>query len=675
MLHADRYEESLTEIHHQLDTLSSKMRSIAEGNQILDGRRFSNDETNSTPSSLTLVSDQPHDRDHLQAHDQRDYQGESSFQSQSRYMTDTLTQVVSSVHDRVTDGRASIVQSLVQDAHAPSHSEKELNWSLISSSISHHPDLARLALPPMDAVLRMLAFVKTSPQRYFNYPYADQEDFAALCQKVYFPTQPYTIFAWVNVNCGLFYLFRDLETSQYDKLHLTKSQVADIVATSTRNVDQATISFKLCMDPSLEAATALVTIGAINMERANGPMAWKFISAAARMSIDLGYHRLPLGYGDEERAKQRKLFWYIYSMDKSSAFNFGRSSTIQDYDVTTERPLLDQEFKHKSGQVFHAYIDFSIIQYDIYIQLFSPKAQQEATSARTRKAHALASRLSEIKDKFSQMLDQNDVVYRGTEICLLSALTLVYRVLPPHDSSSPNLSSANLSDSIERYSIHSLPHSPIQFHSLCVRTGRTALNSLVHGWTKISEDQDEDAAKTFVNWALHHVPFMPFIAVLGNQIVTEDKEDLQLLKRVTSIVETAAETNKALHKLHRAFSQLLKIAELLSNASRESHRGDDQTQGTATLPEQQRPSNVRDIQNTLTSSSSDQLPDDTDATGPTLISEQMGPNLTNWRDTDLDLTNQDWDSIFNEFDLGLGAGSARDLMPWFEQNINSFNTY
>lgn len=61
------------------------------------------------------------------------------------------------------------------------------------------------------------------------------------------------------------------------------------------------------------------------MDLAKPPMAWKLVSAAARMCLDMGLHRLPLDATGPEATKQRLLFWFTYACDKGLALNFGRT--------------------------------------------------------------------------------------------------------------------------------------------------------------------------------------------------------------------------------------------------------------------------------------------------------------------------------------------------------------
>jgi len=72
--------------------------------------------------------------------------------------------------------------------------------------------------------------------------------------------------------------------------------------------------------------------------------AWRLITAASRMLLDIGYHRLPNNLTDDGLRKKRMLFWWMYAMDKGLAFTFGRTPTIHHYDVTTPRPTFPDDF-------------------------------------------------------------------------------------------------------------------------------------------------------------------------------------------------------------------------------------------------------------------------------------------------------------------------------------------
>lgn len=512
----------------------------------------------------------------------------------------------------------------------------------------------------MNHVLRLLTFLRASPQRYFaDKPQLDEDEFAELCQKLYFPTQAFSIFAWINVNCGLFYLFRDLEESGCENLQLTRRQVSDNSVLCFHNIKKAAQNLNLCIPPSSEAVHGLVSAAAVNMESADGFLAWKLVCATARMSLDLGYHHLRAGSTDSETIKARKLFWYVYGMDKSLAFNFGRTSTIQDYDVSTERPTHADNFGSKWGFSLLDHLDFVKLQYEIYEQILSAKAQKEAPSTRTARAHEFEQRLAQIKDRFIMTLEQNSNSSPGItyslELGFSSVLTLVYRELP--------LDNSSVAHAVETDK-QCLP----LFHISCVEAGRAALLALVHGWNAVLKEPDRNSTRTFVNLSLLFMPFMPFIAVFGSQIATGSREDLALLRDVVKVVETARDVSNAVNKMYRAFSKLLAIAELRTNTDSNRDQGPAQRQQTQSVAPCHLGVQVH-AEGILPASEGSML----DAS---MINVDVPPSsMMDCQANEFDTLHQDWNTMFNEFDLGLGAESARDMMPWLEQHINGFGTF
>lgn len=329
--------------------------------------------------------------------------------------------------------------------------------------------------------------------------------------------------------------------------------------------------------------------------------------------------------------------------------------------MTTERPIYSDDFRSNWGLSFLGYIDLAKTQYDIYEQLFSAKTQQEPLPLRVHRAHDFAAKLSQIKDSLTATLNQKDVIFRdttretvySTDVGFSSTLTLVYRVLPPND---PVDAHGRISDKSH----------PLRFHTLCVEAGRAALNALVHGWNAVSNELDEDAAKMFISWTLLRIPFMPYIAVSGNQIAAGDQQDLILLRNIVKIVETAAAASSAMNKMYMAFSRLLRIAELWTSTSDGRGRRQNQSLQAQSVA-------AFDQSSQFPASSKQPLSD-----GPVPDVNMVTPtaadfSVESWQD--LDMSYQNWDMIFNEFDLGLGAESAREMMPWFEQHASDFSTF
>jgi hypothetical protein len=64
-------------------------------------------------------------------------------------------------------------------------------------------------------------------------------------------------------------------------------------------------------------------------------------------------------------------FWFAFSMDRGLSLNFGRSPTIQDYDITASRPSLAEVQGDCDMFLYYIGVELAYIQGDIYQQLYS----------------------------------------------------------------------------------------------------------------------------------------------------------------------------------------------------------------------------------------------------------------------------------------------------------------
>jgi hypothetical protein len=67
------------------------------------------------------------------------------------------------------------------------------------------------------------------------------------------------------------------------------------------------------------------------------------------MCIDLGLHRLAKDTEGSAISTERKVFWHVYIMDKGMAFTLGRTPSIHQYDVATERPTFPKDLPGVPG--------------------------------------------------------------------------------------------------------------------------------------------------------------------------------------------------------------------------------------------------------------------------------------------------------------------------------------
>jgi hypothetical protein len=622
---SSKYDEGLEKVNRQLEDLSAALATLLENN----GRNNSN----SSPSTLQsrLPESAPTNIDdtteqHTEVEAEGAFEGESSFVSHSRRITETLGIALSTSSPDYLDGaNASIDQSLIRkllhdvaDVQPPAHPPK----SSPQYSLARYPDVACLQLPPMDVALRLLRLSRTAQQRFLiDYQLMPFEAFSTMCQSVYFPTMDYTIFSWMIVNAGIFQLLRDIDGSWHEQLQISLADLKTYAKLCQSNIDTATHSLKLTVDPSLDACQAIVLAGSMALEEGKPALAWKMVSISARMCLDLGLHRLSSSNADDNDDDARRktiLFWYVYSVDKGLAFNFGRTPTIHDYDIIAERPSFTSD--DGWGQFFSSSLEFSVLQGAIYEQLFSVSAQRLPVDERSRRARQFAQQVEALRNPLLEFSERGDHLYPNivsftvlsSDMLIYCLLTIVYRVIPPPP-----------------------PAHPLQFCDEAVQSARTALELLFKAWNALQDEPPENWAYV-INWTIMFVPFVPFIVIFGNAIAKNDFNDLLQMQNVVTVLELAADRTPGNQKLHRTCSQLTKVAEVLLAQSLEGK--------------------------TLKETPSGQQP------------SPLPPDVLNMDFEalpDFPMTQEDWDGMLNDWDLGLGAEDARGMKSYFEPFMNA----
>ncbi|KAK5055930.1 hypothetical protein LTR84_012480 [Exophiala bonariae] len=579
------------------------------------------------------------------------YEGDSSFNAHSKLAVMSFESGLnnypysSSIQDvsaAVATLRGFLTKSLSDQNDSPASGPQVLQ------EIIHYPQLSSLQLPPMDIVLRLLRHIKVHGHRFlYECPMLNLQEINALCQDLFFPAEPCTIATFITTHTALYYLFRDLPLKDMEVLNLNSSEVKSLVEMCVKNAQVAFRNLRLVMDPTYENLQALM-IGAISaMDLSRPAFGWSLISAACRLCQDAGYHRLP-SYSvapDADTTKKRLLFWFIYTTDRNMALNFGRAPNLQSYDISVERPKIPEEMPSAWGTMYYMWMDYADIQGDIYEQLYSARAQSEPIEDKVRHARRLAKRMHELRKEFG-FVDISRVPYGeefqqallSTEITILSALTLIYRAIPPPASSTGEA------------------QHPLKPNAEALSTARQALTTSLTAWETL-RDRPGEEWRSFILWGLLWCPFIPFLVVFGNSIVERNRQDLELLENIVIALQAAQPRSDMVDKLEKAckiFSQISRIYL-------------DQTEGSA-QQQQHHQKNSRHFDSALVPSVGAGTMSTMSATNTSNVTmQQPEVQITDTVLSDFPLSQQNWDSMFNEWDLGLGAENAREISSYFEQ--------
>ena len=137
-----------------------------------------------------------------------------------------------------------------------------------------------------------------------------------------------------------------------------------------------------------------LTIKAIHAIEISKPsFAWTLTSTAARLCQTLGYHRASSMEHDSPSVQQAKasLFWSIYCLDKALSLRLGRSSSIQDYDISLSTDFDAGYVVEPWITIYPLWMRLARIQGKVYELLYSPAALSQPEDDRVSHARQLAS--------------------------------------------------------------------------------------------------------------------------------------------------------------------------------------------------------------------------------------------------------------------------------------------
>ena len=194
---------------------------------------------------------------------------------------------------------------------------------------------------------------------------------------------------------------------------------------------------------------------------------------------------------DSPSVQQAKasLFWSIYCLDKALSLRLGRSSSIQDYDISLSTDFDGGYVVEPWITIYPLWMRLARIQGKVYELLYSPAALSQPEDDRVSHARQLASdmqltvmdpfkvlisrlplfcqhRKPKLKKKKSKrvtsenfsLTEMQDFYIKSDKVSRYSVLTLIYRAIPPP----PGSSSAFIPDCIES------ARAALEAHQVCM---------------------------------------------------------------------------------------------------------------------------------------------------------------------------------------------------------------
>lgn len=115
------------------------------------------------------------------------------------------------------------------------------------------------------------------------------QTFTELCQKIYLSAEEYSVAVWIIVHCGLFYLFWHCRKDMYSQLGMDSGVVEAYVKKCASNAEGAIHRLRLCMDPTVDNAEALILAVRLTV-------ATSLLSRQLQLTLDRADHEFLLGF-------------------------------------------------------------------------------------------------------------------------------------------------------------------------------------------------------------------------------------------------------------------------------------------------------------------------------------------------------------------------------------------
>lgn len=123
------------------------------------------------------------------------------------------------------------------------------------------------------------------------------------------------------------------------------------------------------------------------------------------MCQDLGYHRLPAPEVETPQLHKKKLlFWGVHALDKALSTRIGRTSIIQDCDISTTLPAYPVNPAFNSWhEISLSWIEFAKFQGRVFSELYTVSALSLPLATREGYARKLATELHQWRKHNAQV--------------------------------------------------------------------------------------------------------------------------------------------------------------------------------------------------------------------------------------------------------------------------------
>ena len=340
VLLSNKYTEAVQDIDKKLADISQSLKSIASRQDNVQPCLQRTGGTSQLSTSNTILRTAPHDID-LEL---GGFRGESSFEAHVRRMKDHLRKTCD-IGDLINEqhgvqNEADVLATYAITSSSSTDHFADINMSTEDVGRSKTRPFDRQNLQSTDLTLKILNLTQIEKQRFFvDIPVIDEDEFATFCKEAYFATGPCSLAAQAIVTVGMYYLVHDLDMKHYGDMELTVALVDSHLHHLRGNAFRVCQELRLCMESSFESCQALSLLGMFYLKDGRIETAWRLLSSAARMCLDLGMNCKQQA-DHKSQTKCERLLWWVYAINQPLALTLGRTPTIRRGDINSDCPEL-----------------------------------------------------------------------------------------------------------------------------------------------------------------------------------------------------------------------------------------------------------------------------------------------------------------------------------------------
>lgn len=473
------------------------------------------------------------------------YEGGSSFTAQILGAGEA-SQSLARDFDQLAAAQQGL-QSLRDVVHRPSPGNAGSSPQSVQSTAAHS-SVSNMPLLPPDFVLLLLKTFKAVPSiSLLAHGFSDIAELERLCHAAYFPTEPLSLGSLTHMHGLLYYLLQEWHIHPELQFPAGVDREA-VTAFCEKNFDRGVRTYEIFANPTIENAKVLRMAAAKAQESSNIKRAWTNATCAARHLLNLGIHRrATLANLSEAEARDRlRLFWGVYSYDKSLALTLGHTSTIRDDDVDVDLPTIHPDPRLAPwDQALLGYVHLTRIESRIYDRLYTASALRRTPQERL----AIVSDLSQQLEHWQRSLSP-----RNTAECLYPD---VFDVI----HGSPLLVVYNSLLTTLHRATFATNDSPGTITQACYDAACCALERHLEVFPAVRKFQSGTLVHSYLSWTLQYGAFTPLIVVFLHAISSLDPRDMGLLTRFQQSLEAIERPNPGTVRLQNASSIFSSVAQ------------------------------------------------------------------------------------------------------------------